>query len=338
MLASALTTRACMGRGGDREGSGGSSGRFVVPGRSRCRPSRGSRHPASLPAVAPTLTLPTPDGRSLDVWLAGPDDGQPLVFHSGTPNSGMPFGLHVAAMAERGLRYVERTRPGYGGSTRHEGRPSPMSSADTRTRPGPPRDRSRVGPRLVRRRAARPRLRRAPARARPSAPRSWPASRRTRRGPRLVRRTWAPRTSRSSGRARRPDGAHAVHGAAARGAPQDHPRGGRRRFGDLVDDVDRASVTGELAEYLAALMRDAMRSRLLGHVRRRHGVHHALGLRHRRDPGARSTCGRAPTTGWSRSATGNGSRRTSATPARTSCRSTATCRWWSTRFRRSSTS
>lgn len=38
-----------------------------------------------------TRHLPTPDGRSLDVWLAGPEDGTPLVFHSGTPGNGMPY-------------------------------------------------------------------------------------------------------------------------------------------------------------------------------------------------------------------------------------------------------
>jgi len=35
-----------------------------------------------------------PDGRSLDVWQAGPPDGEPLVFHHGTPGAGLPFDLH----------------------------------------------------------------------------------------------------------------------------------------------------------------------------------------------------------------------------------------------------
>jgi pimeloyl-ACP methyl ester carboxylesterase len=62
------------------------------------------------------------DGRSLDVWQAGPPDAEPLVFHHGTPGAGLPFDLHVQAMAERGLRYVAWTRPGYGSSTRRPGR------------------------------------------------------------------------------------------------------------------------------------------------------------------------------------------------------------------------
>ncbi len=41
--------------------------------------------------MPPTLTVETPDGRSLDVWLAGPPDGSPVVFHSGTPGSGLPL-------------------------------------------------------------------------------------------------------------------------------------------------------------------------------------------------------------------------------------------------------
>jgi len=63
-----------------------------------------------------------PDGRSLDVWQAGPPDGEPLVFHHGTPGAGLPFDLHVQALAERGLRYVAWSRPGYGSSTRRRGR------------------------------------------------------------------------------------------------------------------------------------------------------------------------------------------------------------------------
>ena len=68
------------------------------------------------------MRLQTPDGRSLDLYLAGPSDGTPLVFHYGTPSSGLPFGPFVDAIAERGLRYVGWSRPGYGSSTRQPGR------------------------------------------------------------------------------------------------------------------------------------------------------------------------------------------------------------------------
>ena len=84
-------------------------------------------------AMPPTLTVDTPDGRSLDVWLAGPPDGTPFLLHSGTPGNGLPFALHVERLAERGLRYLGITRPGYGGSTRREGRSVADVVEDVRT-------------------------------------------------------------------------------------------------------------------------------------------------------------------------------------------------------------
>jgi pimeloyl-ACP methyl ester carboxylesterase len=64
-----------------------------------------------------TLDVRTPDGRSLEVLLAGPQDGFPLVYHHGTPQGAVPDPLLEAAAAERGLRVVAYSRPGYGGST-----------------------------------------------------------------------------------------------------------------------------------------------------------------------------------------------------------------------------
>ena len=72
--------------------------------------------------VVPTVNLRLPDGRSLDVFLDGPETGTPLVFHMGTPCAGLPFAPAVEAMAERGLRFVSFSRPGYGSSTRRAGR------------------------------------------------------------------------------------------------------------------------------------------------------------------------------------------------------------------------
>ena len=65
-----------------------------------------------------TLHVPAPDGRLLEVLVSGPDDGFPLVFHHGTPQAAVPDPLLDAAAAERGLRVVACSRPGYGGSTR----------------------------------------------------------------------------------------------------------------------------------------------------------------------------------------------------------------------------
>jgi len=72
--------------------------------------------------AVPTLDLLLPDGRSLDVYLAGPEDGTPLLFHIGTPGAGLPYPPFVETLAERGLRYVSYSRPGYGSSTRQPGR------------------------------------------------------------------------------------------------------------------------------------------------------------------------------------------------------------------------
>jgi pimeloyl-ACP methyl ester carboxylesterase len=54
----------------------------------------------------------------LDVALSGPEDGQALVFHTGTPSGATMFAPLVDLGAERGLRHVVYMRPGYGNSER----------------------------------------------------------------------------------------------------------------------------------------------------------------------------------------------------------------------------
>lgn len=66
--------------------------------------------------------LKLPDGRSVDLYVDGPSDGVPLVSHHGTPGAGLPYGPFVQAAAERGMRWVSYSRPGYASSTRDEGR------------------------------------------------------------------------------------------------------------------------------------------------------------------------------------------------------------------------
>jgi pimeloyl-ACP methyl ester carboxylesterase len=79
---------------------------------------------ANGPAM--TMHVPTPDGRTLEVLVDGPEDGFPLVFHHGTPQGAVPDPALNEAAAARGLRVVAYSRPGYGGST-------PRSDADTAT-------------------------------------------------------------------------------------------------------------------------------------------------------------------------------------------------------------
>jgi pimeloyl-ACP methyl ester carboxylesterase len=69
-----------------------------------------------------TLQIEGPGARRLEVELSGPDDGRPLVFHHGTPMAGRMFAPMVAQGAERGMRHIAYSRPGYCGSERDAGR------------------------------------------------------------------------------------------------------------------------------------------------------------------------------------------------------------------------
>jgi pimeloyl-ACP methyl ester carboxylesterase len=62
-----------------------------------------------------------PRGR-LDVEVTGPDDGETLIFHMGTPSAASMFAPLVELGAERGIRHVVYLRPGYGESERCKGR------------------------------------------------------------------------------------------------------------------------------------------------------------------------------------------------------------------------
>ena len=75
----------------------------------------------------------TPDGRSLDVYVAGPPHGDVLVFHAGTPGVPLPFRPMIDLTTARGLRYVGFSRAGYGSSTRRPGRSIADVVDDTRT-------------------------------------------------------------------------------------------------------------------------------------------------------------------------------------------------------------
>ncbi len=68
------------------------------------------------------MLLTLQDGRELDVRTFGAPDGPVLLFHHGTPGSAMPLQFMVRAAQARGLRFVTYSRAGYGSSTRHAGR------------------------------------------------------------------------------------------------------------------------------------------------------------------------------------------------------------------------
>jgi pimeloyl-ACP methyl ester carboxylesterase len=61
-------------------------------------------------------------GRVIEVLSDGPEDGMPMVFQNGTPTAAMLFPPMVEIAAARGLRTVTYSRPGYAGSTARPGR------------------------------------------------------------------------------------------------------------------------------------------------------------------------------------------------------------------------
>jgi pimeloyl-ACP methyl ester carboxylesterase len=58
----------------------------------------------------------------IDVEDAGPPDGQALLFHVGTPSAGILYPPLARLGADRGLRHITYSRPGYGRSGRSAGR------------------------------------------------------------------------------------------------------------------------------------------------------------------------------------------------------------------------
>ncbi len=72
-----------------------------------------------------------PDGRHLDLRVSGPAGGFPLVFHHGTPGAATPIRALERAAHARGLRLVTTSRPGYGHSSAQPGRRVVDVTADT---------------------------------------------------------------------------------------------------------------------------------------------------------------------------------------------------------------
>jgi len=66
------------------------------------------------------ITLP--DGRDIDLLLAGPAGGLPLVMHEGTPVGLVLYPPTVQAAQDRGLQPILIARPGYERSTPRPGR------------------------------------------------------------------------------------------------------------------------------------------------------------------------------------------------------------------------
>src|SRR5215469_16689358 len=69
-------------------------------------------------------------GGMLEVLVSGPEDGLALVFHTGTPSGLVGSGPVAEAASARGLRTVLYARPGYGDSTPQPGRLVADAAAD----------------------------------------------------------------------------------------------------------------------------------------------------------------------------------------------------------------
>jgi pimeloyl-ACP methyl ester carboxylesterase len=63
-----------------------------------------------------------PDGRDIDLLMAGPADGLPLVMHEGTPQGLVLYPPTVQAASDRDLRCILVARPGYERSNPRPGR------------------------------------------------------------------------------------------------------------------------------------------------------------------------------------------------------------------------
>lgn len=63
-----------------------------------------------------------PGGRTIEVESGGPSEGEPVLLQLGTPSAGRLSRAIVDAGAERGLRHVTYSRPGYARSNRSPGR------------------------------------------------------------------------------------------------------------------------------------------------------------------------------------------------------------------------
>jgi pimeloyl-ACP methyl ester carboxylesterase len=75
-------------------------------------------------------SVTTADGRRLTVHEAGNPGGVPMLVQNGTPGSGVFLEAHVRDAEEKGIRLLSYDRPGYGGSSRHQGRSVADCAAD----------------------------------------------------------------------------------------------------------------------------------------------------------------------------------------------------------------
>ena len=284
----------------------------------------GDYHAPMLDVTTTREAVPTPDGRSLDLYLGGPADGDALLFHIGTPSAPVPYEPAIRAMAERGLRYVAFSRPGYGSSTRRPGRSVGDVADDVETvldhvgaATALTLGWSGGGPHALASAALLPDRVRAVATIGGVAP--YPAD-----GIDYLDGMGEENVEEFNAAL---DSAEALIVFKERSWPEVRNLTAAEcadSFGDLIDHVDRAALTGEFAAWTAATMREAVRESYLGLVRRRHGVYPAMGLRAHVDPCAGPRLAGAPRSDGAVSPTANGWQATSRRRSRTCSTTRAT--------------
>jgi pimeloyl-ACP methyl ester carboxylesterase len=279
--------------------------------------------------------LMTVSGRRLDVLTDGPADGPALVFHSGTPSAAVPFRPLTEAAAARGLRLVTWSRPGYGGSDAAPGRSVADVSSDTAA----VLDALAIdefvtlgwsggGPHALACAALLPRRCRAAATIAGVAPCTaegldWMAGMGAENVEEfslaiLGEESLTPYLNAHAEVLRRVTGADVAES-----------------LGGLCSSVDRASLTGEFAEYVAAQFRRAVARGVAG-WRDDDLAFTRDWASGSRTSIARSRSGRATRTSWSPLPTGGGSPTGCRMSAHTCMPTRGTCRWRSARSTASS--
>ena len=208
--------------------------------------------------------VPLDAGRVLDVLVAGPENGTPFVFHHGTPASRIDFKPFIDAAVARGSRYISYSRPGYGDSTRQQGRTVADCSIDTANlldRLGADRfytvGWSGGGPHALACAALLPKRVIAAATIAGVAP--WGAA-----GLDWLGGMGKENIEEFHAALAGPEQLQAFLEVAASVFAKVTPDQIVSAFGDLVDDVDRGALTGEFAEFLARGGREGLRNGFWG--------------------------------------------------------------------------
>jgi pimeloyl-ACP methyl ester carboxylesterase len=216
--------------------------------------------------TADRTTVRMPDGRDLDVLRHGAPDAFPLVFQCGTPNAPDEFPLLFDAVDARGWQLVAPARPGYAGSSRQEGRSVADAAGDVAaTLDAFGLDRfvtlgwSGGGPHALACAALLPDRCQAAASLAGAAPHDA-------EGLDFLAGMGEENVAEFSRAARSRADLEAMiepWGVAMASVTADQVAG---MLGDLVDEVDRRALTGDLAETMARMIRRALSSGIAGWV------------------------------------------------------------------------